>query len=373
VFLFAVRRIGYGAAAVVAIWIGCGIVPFYYADANVRDMVLSAAKTSLPVLAFLVAKQARLSEHSFVNMCACGIILNFLVGSIQFFLLPTTVLSAGEGGEAVWTTVSLGIPFYANRVPGLLGNPNAFGAYVLALFFLVMASDRSRMKLLLAIPSVICIFVYAKSRNSAAAFIIMMLVSAFANDRKTHFAIGLALTILAVGVILIVDTQTILTYYFRTQSLVDHTNYRIVANLDGLRLWLDDFLVFGGGTGREKFLLQDSGAYFLYTESAYVKLLLERGIVGSLLHLLFFGYVARATKTPFARLSILYLALIIAQVSVFETVFYVKELYTVTFLCLGSLFSMRNVTTTAAEEASREPHRTVTARFPCANLGGERS
>lgn len=317
------------------LWLIAGLVPFFYTPVQIPELGLRTLKLMAPVFAYLVGKRSGIGHGFLMKLLIWALLVNTALAAVQMFVLPHAVLMAGPGGAVKWVQADFGIPVFAYRVTGLLGNPNALGAFTALVAAFVLGSREVKAKWRLIMLCLVVAFFFAKSRNSTLIITLMIFLSPFLNDRRRHLVLCLTLLGFLAAVLAVVDLDLLKLYFLRADVVGENIQRRLTINHDGLNIWLKYAMLFGGGFGSETYyMLLGRGAHS-YTECAFVKLLLERGITGFLMHCSVLAYAYFKAGDRDLRDSMKYVLIAIGGVSLFETVFYVKELYILTFFCLG--------------------------------------
>lgn len=335
-------------------WLVVGLAPFFYSTITLNELWLRGLKIMAPVFAYMVGKNSGIDYRMLVRLCIWGLYLNAGMALVELFILPHAYM-VDQGAGAHWVKMDLDIPLWAYRVTGFLGNPNALGAYAAFTMAFVLGSKSLRNKWLYLVFSLIVAFACAKSRNSAMVILGMIMLSPIFNDRYRHSILCLTLLGMLALVLVTVDMSVLRLYFFRSAVFGDNVDTRMTVNLDGIRIWWKNMITLGGGMGSETYYMIAGNAARPYTESAYIKLLLERGLLGFFMHCGVLAYVYFKARGRQLRDTMKYICIAIGGISFFETVFYVKELYIILFFCFGCIVGMSGKEDPTQSEVESNP------------------
>lgn len=341
-YIISVKKISFKFLCFYLFWVLISIIPFLWTTVSPMQLVIRLLKVLSPLFAFEIGRSSDFSKNDFIKLCLIGIVVNFTISFLQFTVIPHSLLFIDDNGNAIWKSIDLNIPFYAYRVTGMLGNANANGAYMVLLSCFLISDQRMRNKVLATLLCVLTAFVFSKSRNSFATFIILLLFGSIIRDRSKNLLILVVVMISSLIFILAFDLDKLLIYILRYDGMSKAADYRMQVNITGLKIWWSKFILLGGGIGSEVYYMKEAGSQLVYTECAFIKLLLERGIIGFSLHSFLLAYALFKLKDSYLKLSVFFLLLSIFCISIFETVFYVEELYNFSFLILGVVLSLQN-------------------------------
>ena len=146
--------------------------------------------------------------------------------------------------------------------------------------------------------------------------------------------------------LLVLIDRELLDVFFRFESLLndEHNSLsnRVVVNQDAIRILINEFLLFGGGVTNETRLLEEFGDSRVYVESTYIKVLLERGVVGfSLFMLILYSVIKKYHLRLYSAASLLIIFVLIN--SILEAVFGMLPLVNFMFLLLGLVINYHKV------------------------------
>lgn len=323
------------------LWIFSGLFP-YLISTTISDMLTSPLiiilRLSSPLLIYHIAKNIKLSYPEISKMLILIYILNFVVIIIQYFYLPEVRL-VQFGSEINWFVIG-NSDIISRRVNGLLGNANALSAFALILYLFVeeFLRDKKWQKIFFASAATTIIF-FAKSRNVILVSVFILFYNALKSKKITKIIFVFLLAVAFSVILYLYMYSNIIDSIFRFSSfdkLDNSYSIRTIVNLQAINIWLNNFIIFGGGALSETYYMAKFWALRNYSEMLYTKILIEQGIFGLILFSMpFFFIYTKNKKNIFKRyiLNRLYLSVIL--ISFMESVFYQQQLLLFLFLLFG--------------------------------------
>ena len=290
-----------------------------------------------PFFIYIIFRRTSLTFHSFLTLLLIVYIINFFTSVYQYFYMDSMKL-INNVGNIYWESQESGSILY-KRVVGLLGNANALGAYTLISIIVLKPyfSDKPIRRFFLYLSAFLLIFIFAKSRNSMAIFLVLIFLEIYKNHKYLSlFYLGL-LTVFVTFVFSNVDLDLIdaVLRISSFESGNDTLSVRGVINLESFEIWRNELFIFGGGFYSESYYLQKYNASSLFTESLYLKVLIELGLLGFVVFFSFILYLKEkcVRKDLISRFNLL--MFVFFTVGFFETVFNIQQLYFFLFIIFG--------------------------------------
>jgi hypothetical protein len=216
-----------------------------------------------------------------------SLLLLFSVGAYQLFSpVYATQLMYEQALFSPPQIISVGdIPWNLRRVSSLVGNANAFGALMCFIMLFNLHSRKRLLKYGSAVLAFVGIFFMAKGLSSMLTALFVILLYLWFRKKRLSFLMLLPCLGMVVTVIAYVLSGEDFSGFLRFSEgeWVSHSYYgRIDINVDAVRVWINNFnyLLFGSGFDCETIALERSGIFAIYTESFYVKVMLELGLLG---------------------------------------------------------------------------------------------
>jgi hypothetical protein len=320
------------------------LMPVIYTDVEMIKLILVF---TLPFLLFTLGSSINISGERLINILKSVYWVNIVVYLVFFFLLPVYA-QTDSGGWIVSQSNSL-ISLLTKRIGGLQGNANIAGAFI-GLISIVLISNISssfKEKAVYFFITAAVLIVFFKSRSAMLAFFISIFVYIFQTyTKKNIFTILIFLILPIMTMLLVLIDRELLDVFFRFESLLndEHNSLsnRVVVNQDAIRILINEFLLFGGGVTNETRLLEEFGDSRVYVESTYIKVLLERGVVGfSLFMLILYSVIKKYHLRLYSAASLLIIFVLIN--SILEAVFGMLPLVNFMFLLLGLVINYHKV------------------------------
>ena len=341
--VFLNTRVSYSIVLFIIFSFIVGLIPYIFTT----DITLIAVnplaivlRSFGPITLYLIVSNFKLTNHYVSKVLLVIYFLNFVVVLLQFFILDDVKL-VNDGSSVEW--VSRGNKsLLLKRVTGLLGNANSLGAFSLASVILLENFFRNKklLCLIMLVTSFLTIFVFSKSRNVMLTSVIIYIVWLIFNKKFFKSAIVFLLSIMLVYVVVYYKDNDLINSVFRINLILSSEStidMRGIVNAQAIQIWLNNFVIFGGGLSSEVYYLSRFHAIRNFSEMLYIKLLMEGGFVGlfSYFFVLFYVYFKKIKgKAKKTTIRLFYIAIML--ISFAETVFYVQQLYFFTFLVLGA-------------------------------------
>lgn len=313
------------------------------ANINIFDLFEYFMKLTSPIILYHIASNIKIRNNEFIVVLASLLILNVILFIIQYYFLPEMTLLIDSFGNMNWAVLSDN-SIYTKRVAGFLGNANVAATFTLVLIGLILLlSYKNDVKVItpiLLILALIVIVLFTKSRHSLIMY--MFTIYYFSKNNIISKSLVLFTSVFCISYYLVLlNDLDILKYFFRIDIFQDI--YRVVSirediNITVIKSWLGSSLIFfGGGFSREASILNFLQSYYYYSESSYLKILIESGIVGIVLYIILFIHWYKINNTNVNRKVIIFIYGIMIISSIFETVFLQKTMVYFMVIIFGLL------------------------------------
>jgi O-antigen ligase len=243
----------------------------------------------VPIIYYYLIRALKLNKAKiYYDLITFMLVASFFVALYQVLFQPIYLIEDG-----VWNIYAEDVFWFVKRPVSFLGNANVFGVFTVLCYIIIFFDNpyyvSKKLKAFILIITIINVILFAKSRTSLLAFLIVNFIY-LVKVRK--FKILLLLLIIILSLVSFVFTNyekySILNDIFRLSALYENDD-----NSYTIRQRIAEFTVniikerpfFGVGVGNEQLLMLDLHAPHKGSESASLLILVERGILGYFIYL----------------------------------------------------------------------------------------
>jgi O-antigen ligase len=243
----------------------------------------------VPIIYFYLVRTLKITKvKTYYDVISFMLVASFVVALYQVLFQPIYLIEDG-----VWNIYAEDVFWFVKRPVSFLGNANVFGVFTVLCYIIFFFDNpyyvNKKLKAFLFIITIINVILFAKSRTSLLAFLIVNFIY-LVKLRKFKILILLLVIILTLVAFVFINYEkySILNDIFRLSELYENDD-----NSYTIRQRIAEFTVniikerpfFGVGAGNEQLLMLDLHAPHKGSESASLLILVERGILGYIIYL----------------------------------------------------------------------------------------
>jgi hypothetical protein len=222
--------------------------------------------------------------YDIISRAAFVCLLIFVIyGSYELFS-DTYLVSYTSPVDSDDATMVTGTPWFERRVASFSGNANIFATLALFIMLFNFGSSNAMLRVMSIFLGIFAVLAQARSRTGVVCISVAFILWYLRN--KKPWVVGLLLAAyLGIGVAgwLYIESDRDMAVFSRAATAdmgMQSIDNRLQVNCDALGIWLNHYFLVGAGVDAESLVMPLHSALRAYTESIYVKIPLEYGLLG---------------------------------------------------------------------------------------------